>query len=68
MVIDPCGCVWRGNPRDGYDLHTCAVHWLADMLEVPGLPRLIRFGRSRPLITRISVIARLRYARIARIR
>ena len=48
MVIDPCGCVWRGNPRDGYDLQTCAVHWLADMLEIPGLTTLkpIRGGWS----------------------
>jgi len=34
MIIDPCGCVWRGNPRDGYDLTTCVVHWLADMFEL----------------------------------
>lgn len=48
MIIDPCGCVWRGNPRDGYDLETCAVHWLADMFEVPGLLALnpIRAGSA----------------------
>jgi hypothetical protein len=60
MVIDPCGCVWRGNPRDGYDLQTCAVHWLADMFEVSGLPPLIRFRRSGRLMTWISVITPLR--------
>lgn len=59
MVIDPCGCVWRGNPRDGYDLQTCAVHWLADMLEIPGLPRLSRFGAGGPSFTRTSVIVRV---------
>lgn len=38
MIIDPCGCVWRGNSRDGYDLATCVFHWLVDMFE------LVRFA------------------------
>jgi len=40
MIIDPCGCVWRGNPRDGYDLTTCVVHWLCDMFEAGQQPPL----------------------------
>jgi len=44
MIIDSCGCVWRGNPRDGYDLTTCVVHWLCDMFEAAAQPPL-REGR-----------------------
>jgi hypothetical protein len=40
MIIDPCGCVWRGNPRDGYDLTTCVVHWLCDMFDAGQQPPL----------------------------
>jgi hypothetical protein len=49
MIIDPCGCVWRGNPRDGYDLTTCVVHWLADMFELvrSPAPRLRVVGTGR---------------------
>jgi hypothetical protein len=43
MVIDPCGCVWRGNSRDGYDLTTCIVHWLCDIF---GLDRSMTCRRQ----------------------
>jgi len=45
MIIDSCGCVWRGNPRDGYDLTTCVVHWLCDMFEA-GPPPPLKEGRQ----------------------
>ncbi|HTW02517.1 MAG TPA: hypothetical protein VMF87_19590 [Streptosporangiaceae bacterium] len=48
VIIDPCGCLWRGNPRDGYDLTTCVVHWLCDMLEAGEQPPL-RGGRRNEL-------------------
>jgi hypothetical protein len=46
MIIDPCGCVWRGNPRDGYDLTTCVVHWLVDMLDLVRLRPHLAHARS----------------------
>lgn len=29
--VDPCGCVWAGNPADGYDWLPCDDCWTVDM-------------------------------------